>query len=394
MASSNIPKQRRSGVSKLVLLRSGADYFRKLEELIGEAQEEIHLQTYILEPDRTGMKIAEALIAAARRGVRIFLMLDAFGSSSFNGSVFDRLVQAGVIIQFYGRLFQKGRFHLGRRLHRKVFVADGHIALVGGINISEKYDSADGHVPWLDFAVWVEGPVARRLRLICRQRWLNIRIRKKSQYLRHPSMPEQEYELLSGSVRVTQNDFLRKKNEIAISYRRAIRESRESLVIVGGYFLPGGKIRRLLRAARKRGVSIRLLLAAKSDVMISVYARQYLYRWLVRHGIEIHEYLPANVHGKVLVADGRFVSIGSYDLNNLSTYSNIELNLSILHEPFVDDLKKCLEEIIAHDCRQVDAVRLRARESALYLFRCWVAYRVTKTLFGLAWLLSKSGTKG
>lgn len=393
MATSDDRVRHRPGASKLILRRSGNDYFSSLVQLIAGAQQEIHLQTYILDPDRTGARIVEALIAAAERGVNVFLMLDAYGSSAFQGQLFERLVRAGVSVQYYGRLFQNGRFHLGRRLHRKVFVADGHVALVGGINISEKYDSVDGHVPWLDFAVQVEGPVARRLRLICRQRWLNLRRRRKSQHLRHPRLPEKSYELLPGTVKVAQNDFLRKKNEIAVSYRRAIRESRESIIIVGGYFLPGGKVRRLLRAARKRGVTIRLVLAAHSDVMISVYARQYLYRWLVRYGIEIHEYLPSNVHGKVLLSDGT-VSIGSYDLNNLSTYSNIELNMSIDNEQFAEELKKTLEEIIARDCRRVDETALRKRESVWHLFRCQLAYRITKTLFGLAWLLSKSGTKG
>ena len=96
--------------------------------------------------------------------------------------------------------------------------------------------------------------------------------------------------------------------------------------IVGGYFLPGGRTRRLLRNAVRKGVDVCVLVAEKSDVGIMVNARRYLYSWLTTNGIRVYEYKPSNVHGKVLIRDEKWTSIGSYDLNNLSTYSNIELN--------------------------------------------------------------------
>jgi cardiolipin synthase len=109
----------------LELLRSGNAFFRTLQDTIDAATKEIHFQTYIFDPDRTGLKVLESLKAAAQRGVKVFLMLDAYGSSRFKGKHVDELVKAGVELQFYGRLFHAGWFHLGRRLHRKVVVVDG-----------------------------------------------------------------------------------------------------------------------------------------------------------------------------------------------------------------------------------------------------------------------------
>jgi cardiolipin synthase len=378
----------------LELLRSGNGFFRTLRDTIDSATKEIHFQTYIFDPDRTGQQVLESLKAAAHRGVKVYLMLDAYGSSRFRGKQINEMVKAGVEIQFYGRLFHAGWFHLGRRLHRKVVVVDGKTAIVGGINISDKYDRLDDRSPWLDYAVLAEGPIAGRLQLVCRKRWMNIRTRRKTLRIRQEATVHTQEEEVPYDVRVTRNDFLRKRNEIAVSYRQAIRESRQSLVIVGGYFLPGGKVRRLLRAARRRGVEVRLLLAAKSDVMISVYARQYLYSWMLRNGIRVFEYLPSNVHGKVLVADNYFVSIGSYDLNNLSTYSNIELNLEVKDGRFAGQVATELDSVIRSHCREVDTETWKRNDSRWNRLRCWFSYRITKTLFGLSWLLAKSGTRG
>jgi cardiolipin synthase len=223
---------------------------------------------------------------------------------------------------------------------------------------------------------------------------MNIRTRRKTLRIRHHATIHTTESEVPYDVRVTRNDFLRKRNEIAVSYRQAIRESTKSLVILGGYFLPGGKVRRLLRAARRRGVDVRLLLAAKSDIMISVYARRYLYSWMLRHGIRVFEYLPSNVHGKVLVADEYFVSIGSYDLNNLSTYSNIELNFAIRDVRFRAHMAEELDTVMRSHCREVDAETWKRSDSVWNRLRCWTSYRITKTLFGLSWLLAKSGTRG
>src|SRR6185295_7172618 len=98
---------------------------------------------------------------------------------------------------------------------------------------------------------------------------------------------------------------------------------------------------------------IQIIIAAQSDVKLQRLAILYLYQWMIRNKITIYEYMPANVHGKALIADKRFVSIGSYDLNNLSTYSNIELNLDIADENFASAFQTELEKIALDDCRLI-----------------------------------------
>jgi cardiolipin synthase len=375
------------------LLRSGRDYFQQLETLLSSAKVEIHLQTYVFEADETGLRIIEALRQAAQRGVLVYVLLDTFGSPGIPPRVAEDLRNNGVQLQFFGRFFSKGKFHLGRRLHRKVTVIDGATALVGGINISNHYNHIGKRLPWLDYALEVQGTTARRLRRICRERWKNNKYRKTLKSVRLPALPDSGNESEAIAVGITQNDFLRRKSDIAIAYRQAIRHSKKEILLVGAYFLPGLRARRLLKKAISRGVEIHCIFAAASDVMLSVYAREFLYQWMLRNGLHIHEYTPSNVHGKLMLCDGHWMSIGSFDLNSLSTYSNIELNLELKNEHFIADVRRELMDVINNECKPVTSENYRLRTSSLRKLKCWCSYQIAKTFFGLAYILAKGVPK-
>ncbi len=369
-------------------LQSGKKYFDKIEELIDASKYEIHLQTYIFASDETGRRICDALIRASGRNVQIFVLVDAYGSQKLKSEDFNRMKNAGIQIKKYGELYSKGRFHIGRRMHHKIFVADGFASVVGGINISDNYNDIPGTTAWLDFAAVMQGNISRRLQFICRQRWLGW----KFSYMSRKNLLQikNEKNLSPGIVpiRTRRNDFLRNKNDIAISYREALRNSKESILIVGGYFLPGGRTRRLMRKAIQRGVKIDVVISEQSDVKILVFARRYLYAWLIRNNVGVYEYTLANVHGKVLIMDKQWTSIGSYDLNNLSTYSNIELNVDIKDADFSKSLSQHIEKIMSDECRRLTSANMYRHKSLLYKFTMWISYRFVKTLFVLSVLLA------
>ncbi len=376
--------------NSVALLRSGERYFEVLLRMIADARQEFHLQTYILEPDTTGRLVLEALIAAAARGVAVYIQLDAYGSGKLDETMLSDLRSKGIRIRKYGRLISRGKLHLGRRMHHKITVMDNHTALVGGINISDNYSGWNGKPPWLDYAVVVQGETARQLNRICRKRWKDPDPQHELPSRESDRVP---FEGLSANdrvpVRITQNDFLRRKQETAASYRQAIRQARNSLVFVGGYFLPGGLARRLLKKAARRGVAISLIVSAESDVGVVRNSRRYLYGWLLRNGIRIFEYHPSNVHGKLLLKDNSFVSIGSYDLNNLSTYSNIELNLDIRDLEFSEIVRSELEAVVAGSCHEVTRTQ-HGQEGIFRKFVDWASYQLVKTLFILSvWLANR-----
>jgi cardiolipin synthase len=293
-----------------------------------------------------------------------------------------QLRNAGAEIKRYGPLFSGGRFHIGRRLHRKVIVFDRKKAIVAGLNISNNYNDVVERRAWLDFAVLVEGNVVSKLYSICLQRWMKKRLR---------TLPLKKmlssFQAATSAIRVRQNDMIRGLNEANASCRREIRNAKESLFIVGGYFLPGGGVRRLLRHAIERGVTVHVILAEESDVRLQRNAIQYLYSWMLRHGVRIYEYLPSNVHGKALIADKKIVIVGSYDLNNLSTYSNIELNLDIPSESLATRFYNELEKIAENHCRLITPEELYKRNNLWRRFKYWFSYQTVKSLFMLStWL--------
>ena len=215
-----------SSGEKIKLLRSGSVFFQELERQIDSAKVEIHFQVYIFEDDATGHRIADALLRAASRGVKIYLLLDAFGSSLFPEKRLNELKEAGVQIKFFGPILRGGRLHIGRRLHRKVIVFDRERAIVAGLNISNNYNDINDSKAWLDFAVIVEGAIVMKLYAVCLQRWLKKPLRKrifnrKSKIVTRKSS--------HGAIHLRQNDWARGLNEINASYRREIKHSQKSL---------------------------------------------------------------------------------------------------------------------------------------------------------------------
>lgn len=375
------------------LLKSGNEYYDALEELLDSAVHNIHFQTYIFEADETGERIIRALIRASNRGVKIFLLLDAYGSGNFSEDFVRRIKESGIEFRLFGRIFKDGKFHIGRRLHRKVVVADEFASIVSGINISNHYNNLNGHAAWLDFGVLVKGEVSKKLYHICRQSWYKIKFKR---FAKKPAILTMRHVEGTASVRirVRQNDRKIGKMQVTRSYYHLIRTTTESITIVGGYFLPGIKARWLLKKASERGVVIKLIIAENSDVGIMRNAMLYLYDWLLRNGIRIYEYAPSNVHGKAIIADRKMISIGSCDMNTLSAYSNIELNLDIDDTAIAVGFNKELENIITNDCKAVAADIFKTNSDWRKRLIRWLSYRVIKSLFVLSFWLAKKEKGG
>lgn len=369
-------------------IQSGKKFFDRIEKLIDESRYEIHIQTYIFDSDETGNRIADAILRAVQRKVQVFILLDAYGSQNLTTQDILRFRNSGVNIKKFGVIYSNGRFHIGRRMHHKIIVIDGIISVVGGMNISDNYNDTPGNRAWLDFAAIMEGDISRRLQFICRRRWAGWQFSYKSTKRLLRNIESDKILQNNFPIRIRRNDFIKYRNQIVISYKEAIRDAEKSIVIVGGYFLPGGGTRRLMLRAIQRGVSIKVVVSEKSDVSILNNARQYLYAWFIRNHIDVFEYKPSNVHGKVLIVDDKWTSIGSFDLNNLSTYSNIELNVDIKESQFSKSLSVHIHKIMENDCIHLDDKNMYKKKSLLFKFTLWWSYRFVKTLFVLSVLLA------
>jgi len=367
------------------LIRGGRPYFDCLTGLIRNARHSIHLQCYIYDDDITGREVADALKAAAARGVNVYLLADGYASQVMSRTFIQELRDSGIHFRYFEPLFRSKSFYFGRRMHHKVFVADAFHALVGGVNISDHYNDLPNQPGWLDFAVYVQGDIASSLCKLCWKTWFNFSTVTVKSTL--ACKPGSENLLPPGSalsqVRMRRNDWVRAKNEISASYVEMLKNAEQRITIVCSYFLPGQIIRRLLKQASKRGVQIRVVIAGPSDVKIAKHAERWMYDWLLRNNIEIYEYQPNILHAKIAVCDGQWMTIGSYNINVISAYASIELNLDIKQDAFCLSAEKTLYGIIEKDCVQVTtANHQKSRNWAVQLLR-WSSYQAIRFIFYL-----------
>lgn len=357
----------------LELVYSGEDYFSRLEAIIRNSQFELDIQMYIFENDSTGRRIITALKEAAARNVKIYILLDGLGSLSFPSETINELKQCGINIRFFAPLFSAYTFYLGRRLHHKVVVADAKITLIGGINIADKYRGTPTEAPWFDYAVQLHGEISEPLQELCRNIYFKKRrlVSKKIKSVFHV----QEDAL----VRIIQNDWLKRKNEICDGYIKSIRNAKKEIIIVGSYFLPGIRIIRALKKASKNKVEIKLILSGISDLPMTRRATRFLYGKLLKYNIELYEWDKSILHGKAAVIDGCWTTIGSFNLNNLSSYGSMEMNVEINSIPFSKMYQSHLNQIIAQ-CQRITPESLRIKTNLLTKIINLLSYLFTRII--------------
>ncbi len=366
----------------IMLVTGGREYFNLLVKLIDDAKESIHLQTYIFSEDDTGKLVADALKNAAKRNVQVYLLVDGYASQKLSKKFINSLHSAGIHFRFFEPLFKCRYLYFGRRMHHKLFVADTRVALVGGINIADRYNDLDEHPAWLDFAIYTKGEIARELCVLCWKTWngyprnMGLTPCEKAQLIATKSNKD-------GKVFIRRNDWVRRKNQVSKTYNDMFKHAEREVVILCSYFLPGKTIRKNIAQAINRGVVVKVIAAGTSDVMLAKRAERWLYDWLLRNGVELYEYQKNILHGKLAVCDEKWMTIGSYNINDISAYASIELNLDI-HEPgFASQVSHKLSNIIARDCiRITPEYHVRTKNIFQQLSR-WFSYQFIRTVFHL-----------
>ena len=369
--------------NKVRLVHGGQDYFDSLVQLIDRAESIIHLQTYIYEEDETGYLISQALLRAAKRKVQVFILLDGYASQDLSREFIKVWKDAGIHFRWFWPLFKSRNFYLGRRLHHKVVAVDAGYGLAGGVNISDRYNDIGGKKAWLDRALLVEGEAALRLHVICRDMYTKA-------YWKTDGGNKDEFPWLPGitpaeecMVRVRRNDWVMGKSQISRSFLEMFRQANSRIIILSSYFLPGTIFRRQMALAARRGVVIRIIVGSISDVRISRLAEQYMYRWLFRNGIEIYEYQETVLHGKMAVYDGAWMTNGSYNVNKISAYASVELNMDVRNAVFAAQVEEELNGIIRDHCLRITPEDFSRHNSPLKRLLQWMAFQSIRFLFFL-----------
>ncbi len=375
------------------LLQGGQAFFPALLGDIDAARHEVWLETYIFNFDVSGLRVADALVRAAMRGVSVYLVMDGAGTLEVPAEWASHFDTAGVQWRIFSPLGRIGWFipSRWRRLHRKLCMVDGTVAFCGGINVLDDfYDPNHGPLdaPRFDFAVRVEGPLVRDVAQTMAQFWWRLKATREARERDFPSA----WAALQSAVRVAHagdsadreglggrginddaklsasgqgraartraalvlRDNLRQRTQIERAYRKAIGEARREIIIANAYFLPGARLRKGLIHAARRGVSVRLLLQGRYEYFMQYHAARPVYGALLAAGVEIHEYAPSYLHAKVAVIDGHWATVGSSNLDPLSLLLAREANVVIDDADFAQDLRQRLEHAMHTAGKRLD----------------------------------------
>ena len=349
---------------QLRLLVGSSAYFAALGDAMDAAEREVRLETYIFDFTASGQEVAQSLIRAASRGVKVYLLMDGAGSEHLPPEWLARFDAAGVQWRIYNPL---GRFGLlipsqWRRLHRKLCVVDGGlpkaVGFCGGINVLDDfYDPNHGALqqPRFDFAVRVEGALVSDIFEATQSLWLRqnafVKMRERARVsFGNALMPRpQSVSPLGHSfakAALLLRDNVRNRRRIETAYLVAIAQASQEIIIANAYFLPGGKLRKALLAAAARGVKVKLLLQGRYEYFMQYHAARPVYAALLAAGIEIHEYAASFLHAKVAVVDAysgaAWATVGSSNLDPLSLLLAREANLVVQDGAFARDLRERL----------------------------------------------------
>ncbi len=337
------------------LLIDGEATFEAIFAGIDEARDYLLVQFYIVRDDELGRALQQRLMARAREGVRVYFVYDAIGSYQLPSGYVEKLREAGVnVCAFQGRthLYPR-RYQLNFRNHRKIVVADGRVAWVGGHNVGDEYLGRDPAIgPWRDTHVELAGPAVLGVQLAFLEDWFAITgaMPELCWEARAETQDQRVLALPSGPA----DPF----ETCGLMFSEVIHSARRRLWIVSPYFVPDDTIVSALQLAALRGVDVRLMIPEKADhrlVQLAGYA--YLEETLPA-GIRIFRYRSGFLHQKVFLVDDELAGVGTANLDNRSFRLNFEIFLLFSSQTFVGDLERMLEQDFSR-CRELTLAEFR-----------------------------------
>ncbi len=358
MATRNPYPERDGNVFRLL---SGADAFLPaMEKSIHQARHDVLFEHYLMGSGEIADRFIDALIACAQRGVKVYMLLDHFGSHALSFADRQRIVSAGIGLIFYNPTYLNHFFRGLARNHCKLLLVDGEVAYTGGAGVSDDYAERPGRPPWHDVVVEMRGPIVADWQKKFVHTW-----RHWNGEIHLPALKSAPAGGQRGRLSVSLRGM---RKYVRQELRAHIRQASGRAWLSTAYFLPGRVMLRALRAAQRRGVDVRLLLPGPiNDHPTVYYAGRRYYRSLLRSGIRIFEYQPSFLHAKIYLCDD-WCSIGSCNMDRWGMRWNLEANLEsgdaalcAEAEGFFDDAFSHAREITLEDWLQRSR-RLRFRE--------------------------------
>ncbi len=363
--------------NRLDLLRNGEEIFPAMLQAIDRAGRTVDLLTFVYWSGEIAHEFASALSRAARRGVRVRVLLDGVGAKPIDRKLIDRMGSAGTDVRWFRPPDPRHPIRATHRTHRKVMVCDETVGFTGGVGIADEWlgdGRSDG--AWRDTHVRVTGRAVAGLRAAFLDNWIETEPELFDLAVEQFPEPSREgpsrVQVISGTAEPGWN-------AVSMTVRSLVELAERRIRITTAYFVPDDDLQlRLVRAA-ERGVDVRLLLpgphADKRFVQLAGEAR---YRELLDAGVDIWSYQPSMLHAKTMTVDGSTAVIGSANCNHRSTSLDDEVNLVVFDEGFASELDADFDADVAHS-EALDPSRWRRRslgqrvlEQGMNLLRPWL----------------------
>ncbi len=354
------------------LLIGGTAAYGRMLDLIDGARVSIDLETYIDRADAVGDRFRGALAAAAARGVRVRVLVDAYGSEALPTDYFAPLTASGAEVRWFN---PKRLLRLSFRNHRKLLRCDG-VAVAGGINIGEEYDGDGVARGWRDFAIEVDGEVVAALAESFDRMWALAPFGRRQVRLFWRQRPRARRDAVGTGIELLLSGPGCPTAELRRRLVADIRVARRCIAWAA-YFLPSRRLRKALRRVARAG-DARILLSARTDVPPAGWASEYLFSRLLRAGIRLHRYRPQIMHAKLVVAD-EVVYVGSANLDVRSLRINFELLLRVRSPLLAAGLREEFAADVSHS-DEVDLARWRQERTWWHRLRSYLSYQLLARL--------------
>ena len=347
------------------ILRDGAETFPAMFAAIRAAKSYLYLEYYIFEDvSCDGEMLSDLLVRQSKAGVHIRIIYDGIGSIDTDSAFFDKLRAADVqVVEFNPLNPWKHHYGLNSRDHRKLLVADGAVAILGGVNLSSDYQSIPSagttsasqasQDVWHDTDIEITGPVVAELETLFREHWREqVGVAMEADADPDPPQNPPGDEV----VRILGSSPAKLKRRYYVTVISAIRNAESSIWITGAYFVPTHQEKQNLMAAARRGVDVRLLLPARSDSSPALAVQHSHYGELLRAGVKIYERNDGILHSKTMVIDQVWSIVGSSNFDHRSVLFNDELDAVVLGkatgEKLANDFLADLQHAQAIDLEQ------------------------------------------
>ncbi len=368
------------GGNNLKLVHQPSDRLQALFNLIESADHSLKLFFYMFEGDDVGRSVLDALIAACRRGVRVELMVDSFGSNGAPKGFFDLFELAGGHFAIFSPRFSTSYFV---RNHQKMIIADNSRAIIGGFNIANQYfdrhsqdeNSENDETSWADLGVIIDGPEVAKLGRYYEK--LSYWVQNNNGHIRSLQKMVRQWDAGEGDFRWLLGGPSNRLSRWAWAIKRDL-ENGNRLDLVSAYFSPGqGLLRRIARLS-KRGGKNRLILAGKTDNAATIGASRLLYGYLLKRGADIYEYQPKRLHMKLVIIDN-VVYIGSANFDLRSLFINVEMMVRINNKDFAEHARRLVDNM-SDEALPISKELHKSRKGLLNRLRWTLSYFVVNIL--------------